>query len=268
MAQVALIQMVSSATIEDNLNQVERLLEDAVAQKASLVVLPENFAFMGLHESDKTRCAEVFGAGPIQDALSQWAKTFGLWIVAGTIPIKGQGVKVRASCLVYDDKGLCAARYDKIHLFDVRVSEHEAHQESLAIERGHEIVVVDTPVGTLGLAVCYDVRFPELFHKLVMKGAQLITVPSAFTAVTGLAHWEVLLRARAIENLCYILASNQGGLHENGRQTFGHSMVVDPWGKVLAQREQGAGLITAPIDLRQLEQLRRQFPCLEHHVLH
>lgn len=147
------------------------------------------------------------------------------------------GSKVRSSCIVYDDKGLSVARYDKIHLFDVRVSEQEAHQESVSVERGNELVVVDTPLGIIGLTVCYDLRFPELYQQLLLKGAQIFTVPSAFTAVTGLAHWDILLRARAIENLCYVLAPNQGGHHENGRQTYGHSMVIEPWGKVVIQKK-------------------------------
>jgi len=267
MAKVALIQMVSSASIADNLKQIEGFMFQAREDKAELVVLPENFAFMGINETDKLQVAEVEGQGPIQAKISQLAKQLGLWVVAGTIPIKGTGSKVKASSLVYDDKGLQVARYDKIHLFDVRVSEHEAHTESLTIERGDQLVVVDTPVGKVGLSVCYDLRFPELYQHLLVKGAQLFTIPSAFTAVTGLAHWEVLLRARAIENLCYVLAPNQGGHHENGRNTFGHSMVVEPWGRVLEQKGTGAGVITATIDLQRLQQLRRQFPCVDHHVL-
>lgn len=267
MARVALVQMVSSAKVTENLHKVEQFLIQAREKEAELVVLPENFAFMGINETDKLQIAEAYSQGPIQQKISQLAKQLGIWVVAGTIPVKGTGSKVRASCIVYDDKGLSVARYDKIHLFDVRVSEQEAHQESSNTERGNDIVVVDTPVGKIGLTVCYDLRFPELFHQLLEKGAQLFTVPSAFTAVTGLAHWEVLLRARAIENLCYVLASNQGGHHESGRNTYGHSMVVDPWGKVLVQREEGAGLITADIDLQRLQHLRKHFPCVDHHVL-
>jgi nitrilase len=169
--------------------------------------------------------------------------------------------------MVYDDKGLLVTRYDKIHLFDVRVSEHEAHQESLTIERGDRVVVVDTPVGKIGLSICYDLRFPELFRELAKKGAEILTVPSAFTSVTGLAHWEVLLRARAIENLCYVLAPNQGGKHASGRLTHGHSLVVDPWGKILAEHHLGQNILVASIDLERLHQLREQFPCHEHHII-
>lgn len=267
MAKVVLIQMISSAKVGENLRQVEHVMIQAKEEEAQLVVLPENFAFMGINETDKLKIAEPYGEGPIQKKLSQLAKDLGLWVVAGTIPIKSLGSKVRSSSIVYDDKGLSVARYDKIHLFDVRVSEHEAHQESLTVERGSELVVVDTPVGKIGLTVCYDLRFPELYQQLSARGAQLFTVPSAFTAVTGLAHWEILLRARAIENLCYVLAPNQGGQHENGRQTYGHSMVVEPWGKIIVQKEVGPGLLSADIDLQRLQQLRRHFPCVDHHVL-
>lgn len=267
MARVALIQMVSSVKVAENLQQIEQYMTQAKNEQVELVVLPENFAFMGMNDTDKLQIAEVEGQGPIQEKIRQLAKKLGLWVIAGTIPIKDKGSKVRASCIVYDDQGSKVARYDKIHLFDVRVSDHEAHQESLSTERGNELVVVDTPVGCIGLTVCYDLRFPELFQQLVAKGAQIFTVPSAFTAVTGLAHWDVLVRARAIENLCYALAPNQGGQHENGRQTYGHSMVVEPWGKVIVQKETGAGLITTDIDLQRLQQLRRHFPCIDHHVL-
>lgn len=267
MNRVAVVQMVSSAKIADNLQLAEQYLIQAKEKEAELVVLPENFAFMGMNEEDKLLIAENYGQGPIQQKMSELAKDLGLWLIAGTLPLKGKGSKVRASCIVYDDKGLTVARYDKIHLFDVRVSEQEKHQESLTIEAGTDIALVDTPVGKIGLTVCYDLRFPELYQHLVQRGAQLFSVPSAFTAITGAAHWDVLIRARAIENLCYVLAPNQGGFHENGRHTYGHSMVVEPWGKVLAQKEEGQGLIFADIDLQRLLQLRRQFPCVEHHVL-
>lgn len=267
MARIALIQMVSFANVEKNLQCVETLMLEARESGAQLVVLPENFALMGLQETDKVHIAEVDRQGPIQDKISELAKRFGLWVVAGTIPLKTEGSRVRAACMVYDDKGQRVGRYDKIHLFDVRVSEQEAHHESETIEPGNQLVVVDTPVGRIGLTVCYDLRFPELYQQLLAKGAQLFTVPSAFTAVTGLAHWEILLRSRAIENLCYVLAPNQGGHHENNRQTYGHSMVVEPWGKIVAQGDIGAGIVLADIDLNRLDHLRKQFPCVDHHVL-
>jgi nitrilase len=267
MPKIAVAQMISSASVKNNLEQVEQFFIAAKEAQAELLVLPENFAFMGLKETDKLKIAEKYGKGEIQDRMSQMSQRYDLWVIAGTVPLRGMNNRVRASCLVYDNKGLCAARYDKIHLFDVRVSLQEAHQESATVERGNELVVVDTPLGKVGLTVCYDLRFPELHQQLVMRGAEIITVPSAFTAVTGFAHWEVLLRARAIENLCYVVAPDQGGLHENGRQTYGHSMIVEPWGKILACREEGVGLITADIDLSRLRQIRIQFPSNEHHVL-
>jgi deaminated glutathione amidase len=266
MGKVGLIQMVSSTKVADNLDFVEQMLVRAHEETTSLVILPENFVCMGLND-EKSRIAEPYGQGPIQEKLSQLAKKFSLWIIAGTMPIKTSGTKVRASSIVFDDKGVKVARYDKIHLFDVRVSDKEAHQESLTIEPGDELVVVDTPIGKVGLTVCYDLRFAELYQKLLYKGAELFTVPSAFTAVTGQAHWELLLRARAVENLCFVLAANQCGHHENGRHTYGHSMVVEPWGKVMEQKKTGIGLLTADIDLHRLHQLRQQFPCVDHHVL-
>ncbi|KTD07121.1 carbon-nitrogen hydrolase family protein [Legionella jamestowniensis] len=267
MSKIAAVQMTSSASVDHNLKQIKEFFNKAKDEQVELLVLPENFAFMGRNEIDKLQKAERYGSGEIQEYMSRWAKEYGLWVIAGTIPLKGLKERARSSCLVFDDKGLCAARYDKIHLFDVRVSEQEAHQESSTIERGDELVVVDTPLGRVGLSVCYDLRFPELYRQLVLRGAELFSIPSAFTAVTGAAHWETLLRARAIENLCYVIAPNQGGEHENGRQTYGHSMIIEPWGKILAEKKTGTGMVTAEIDLQRLEQLRRQFPCNEHHVL-
>lgn len=267
MHRVAVVQMVSSTDVNDNLAKLGSLFAQAAESGAKLILLPENIAFMGRHETDKFRIAEAFGCGLIQDTLSQLAKRYGIWTIAGTIPIKAANNRVKACSIVYDEKGICVARYDKIHLFDVRVSATESHQESLTIERGDRVVVVDTPVGRVGLSVCYDLRFPELYRQLVLQGAELLVVPSAFTAITGLAHWDILLRARAIENLCYVLAANQGGVHENGRSTYGHSLIVDPWGRVLVELAQGMGVAVADIDLAQLNQLRQQFPCNDHHVL-
>lgn len=267
MSRVAVLQMTSTPVIQDNLQVLDKFFYKAREEGAVLLVLPENFAFMGKAETDKYAIAEAFGHGEIQQTVSQLAKKYGLWVIAGTQFLKGSNHRARASSLVYDNKGACVARYDKIHLFDVRVSAHEAHQESLTIERGCDIVVVETPVGRIGLSVCYDLRFPELYHLLVNKGAEIMVVPSAFTEITGKAHWEVLLRARAIENLCYILAPNQGGTHTNGRKTYGHSMIIDPWGKILSERDNGVGLVIADIDLSHMHQLRQQFPCNDHHVL-
>lgn len=266
MARASVVQMVSTACVEKNLEQVENSLLTAAEDGVSLAVLPESFSCMGTSD-DTSRIAEIYGSGVIQDRISALAKRFGLWIIAGTIPIKTAGTKVKATCIVFDNEGKAVSRYDKIHLFDVQVSDGESHQESLTIERGDELVVVDTPIGRVGLTVCYDLRFPELYQQLMFRGAQVLTVPSAFTEITGLAHWDILLRARAIENLTYVLAANQGGHHENGRHTYGHSMIVEPWGRVLAEQTSGTGLATADIDLIRLEQLRKQFPCVAHHVL-
>ena len=267
MARVALLQMISSPYVDENLSGLAPFFLKAREDGAELLLLPENFAFMGVRERDKLGVAEAFGQGEIQRTVSQLAKQYRLWVIAGTIPLKSGAERVKASCLVYDDSGACVARYDKIHLFDVRVTADEAHHESFTIEPGDRVVVVDTPIGRVGLSVCYDLRFPELYRQLVLKGAELFSIPSAFTAVTGKAHWEVLLRARAIENLCYVLAPNQGGAHANGRNTHGHSMIVEPWGNIMTELPSGAGLIVADIDLPRLQQLRLQFPCNDHHVL-
>jgi nitrilase len=234
-----------------------------------LAALPENFALMGLNEDDKFAAAEVDGKGPIQDWLAAVARALNLWIVGGTIPIALPGERrVAAANLVVDAQGERRARYDKIHLFDVDIPRRaERYRESATVAPGSAPVVVDTPIGRLGLAVCYDVRFPELFRSLSMQGAQVLSVPSAFTVPTGEAHWHVLMRARAIENLCFVLAPAQSGTHPNGRATFGHSMIVDPWGAELAVRTQGTGVVLAEIDLSMSEEVRTRFPALAHRRL-
>lgn len=266
MARVGLVQMNSATKLSENLAFVEQMIIKAYEQQVSLLVLPENFACMGFN-NDSVNIAEVYGQGAIQERLSQWAKQYNLWIIAGTLPIKSSGRKVYATSICYDNKGFQAARYDKIHLFDVRVSDSESHQESATVAAGKDLVVVDTPVGSIGLTVCYDLRFPELYQKLLFKGAEIFSIPAAFTAVTGQAHWELLLRARAVENLCYVLAANQWGHHENGRNTYGHSMMVEPWGQIIAEQDAGTGLLLADLDLPRLRELRQQFPCIQHHVL-
>jgi nitrilase len=267
MAIAAVVQMVSSSQVASNLTALQSYFSKAQAAGAKLLVLPENFAFMGKQETDKLAIAEIYGQGELQEAVSKCAKQYKMWVIAGTLPLKGTGDRARSSCLVYDDAGKCVARYDKIHLFDVQVSDEEAHQESHTIEPGDKVVVVDTPIGRVGLTVCYDLRFPELYRQLVIQGAEVFSIPSAFTAVTGAAHWDMLCRARAVENLCYVLAANQGGLHDNGRHTYGHSMIVDPWGSVIAEQQKETGVVAADIDLSHLRQLRKMFPCNEHHVL-
>jgi len=267
--RVAAIQMVSGGDLAANLDAARQMTARAAQRGARLVVLPENFAFLGARDTDKLAIAETEGDGPIQQALADMAREHGVWLVGGTAPIRGtDGRRVRAACLVYDDAGVCRARYDKLHLFDVRIDERETYAESRTLEPGDGgPVVVDTPVGRMGLAVCYDLRFPELFRELVNRGAELVAVPSAFTAVTGAAHWEILVRARAVENLCFIVAPDQGGEHPTGRKTFGESMIVDPWGRILARRGTGPGVVLAAIDLDELSAVRRRFPALDHRRL-
>ena len=234
--RVAAIQMNSGPDVEENLVQANGLIEQAVSDGASLVVLPENFALMPRQESDRMYVAEDEGSGPIQSFLAQQSKKSGIWLVGGTIPLKTtERTKFYASCLMYRPDGELAARYNKIHLFDVAVSDVEAYKESEFFEAGattsDNLLCVDTPVGRVGLTICYDVRFPELYRRLSSMGALLLSVPSAFTATTGRAHWQTLLRARAIENLAFVIASAQSGTHASGRETYGHSMIIDPWGR-------------------------------------
>jgi nitrilase len=258
--------MASSPTISFNLLEAEKLIAEAVKAGAKLVALPENFALMGDHESDKLQAKEADGVGPIQQFLAAVAKKYAVWVVGGTIPIAADDAnKVRAACLIFNDQGVRVGRYDKIHLFDVNVpGTTEVYRESDSIEPGTETQIFDTPFGKLGIAVCYDLRFPEFFRKMSKEGVDILVVPSAFTAETGAAHWELLLRARAVENLCYVIAPNQGGFHLNGRKTFGHSMIVDPWGIVLDCYKTGGGYVMADIDHERLRQVRSAFPVLNH----
>jgi predicted amidohydrolase len=269
MTVVAAIQMASGPNVSANLLEAGKLIERAVTAGACLVVLPENFAIMGASEQDKVQAREPFGAGAIQDFLAQQAARHGIWLVGGTMPLStGDPSKIRAAALVFDDKGRLVARYDKLHLFDVHIEESgENYTESATIEAGSGVVVVDTPCGKLGLAVCYDLRFPELFRAMLDQGIQVIAVPAAFTAITGRAHWETLVRARAIENLCYVIAAAQGGYHLSGRETHGDSMIVDPWGIVLQRLPRGTGFITADIDYQRLTSIRRNFPAVQHRRL-
>ena len=262
--------MISTTDVDQNLASASELITQAVNQGANFLLLPENFPLMGHEEQDKVAILEPFGQGPIQDFLSKQSQRHGIWLMGGTIPLQASVAnKVRATCLLYDPEGQCSSRYDKIHLFDVTVDEdsEESYQESNTLEAGNEIVVAETPFGNIGMSVCYDLRFPELYRAMLEYDVDIITVPSAFTATTGEAHWESLLRARAIENLSYVIASNQGGKHINDRETWGHSMIIDPWGKILDCIEKGPGFAIADIDLDKQKTLRRNFPCLEHRQL-
>lgn len=268
--KIAAVQMASGPNVGANLLEAERLIVEAADAGAGLVVLPENFAFMGAAEKDKCTLREKSGEGPMQDFLSQISQRLGIWLVGGTIPLEANDPnKIRAACLVYDDQGKQVARYDKIHLFDVHLVEtDERYIESETIEPSDQAVVIDTPFGRLGVAICYDLRFPEMFRRLLDEGMETLVLPAAFTALTGKAHWDILVRARAIENLCYLVAAAQGGFHINGRETYGHSMIVDPWGNVLAELPTGAGIVTAPQDLEHLATTRRNFPALDHRQLY
>lgn len=258
--------MASGPNVDSNLIEAARLIAEAAEMDAELVCLPENFAIMGNTEQDKVKLREAEGEGKVQQFLSEQAKKHGIWIVGGTIALNGaDDNKVKSATLVYDNEGKQVARYDKIHLFDVRLEESdETYNESETIEHGNDFVVVDSPFGKLGLAICYDLRFPELFRSMVREGAEILIIPSAFTAITGKSHWDVLVRARAIENLSYVIASAQGGYHANGRQTYGHSMIVDPWGSVLNVMTSGSGVVVSEIDLDYLRRTRQNFPVLEH----
>jgi nitrilase len=269
MSIMAVIQMVSEPGVAANLATAADLLAEAAGRGAQLAVLPENFALMGRRESDKLAVRETPGSGPMQNFLAEQAARHRLWLVGGTIPLRtaGDSQRVRAACLLFDDQGRQVARYDKVHLFDVQVmGSRERYAESATIEPGDRYVVADTPLGRLGLAVCYDLRFPEQFRAMVEQGMEILALPAAFTAATGAAHWETLLRARAIENQCYVIAAAQGGRHGNGRETFGDSLVIDPWGLVLDRHAWGPGVVLAHMDRPFLENVRRQFPSLQHRV--
>ena len=263
--RVAVVQMVSGHVVADNLERARLRVLEAARGGAALVVLPEYFALMGLADTDKLAVAEAFGHGPMQDAVAQMARESGIWLVAGTLPLAGQNPgRVRNSCLVFSPAGECVARYDKIHLFGFS-GLGERYCESDTIEPGDTPVAVDTPLGRLGLSVCYDLRFPELYRHLGEMTA--LVLPAAFTAVTGEAHWEVLLRARAIENQCYAIAAAQGGVHSSGRRTHGHSMIIDPWGRIVAELPEGEGVLWVDLDPALLASVRNRLPALRHRVL-
>lgn len=266
MPKVAAIQMCSTHDVDENLATASQLISQAAQQGAEFVVLPENFAIIGLLDTDKLKVKEAFGHGKIQDFLAQQAKQNHIWLVGGTIPIaSSHSNRARAASLMFDASGNCVARYDKIHLFDVTVGVNETYQESNSIEPGNQIVVVDTPIGKVGMAVCYDVRFPELFRVLFNRGAEILLLPSAFTVPTGEAHWGILTRSRAIENFCYLIAPAQGGTHTSGRKTFGNSVIVHPWGNVLAQQTgTESGVIFADIDLQKEKEIRKAIPVAQH----
>jgi nitrilase len=263
--KVAAIQMASGPNVLGNLSEARRLIAKAVEQGARLVVLPEFFAIMGLTDKDKVKVREEEGQGQIQAFLSEISRQYKIWLVGGSIPlVASTPEKVRSTCLVFDENGRQVARYDKIHLFNLELG-NEKYHEAKTIEPGNRVVVVDSPFGRIGLAVCYDLRFPELFR--AMKNVDIIVLPSAFTETTGKMHWEVLVRARAIENLAYVIAAAQGGYHVNGRETHGNSMIVDPWGRVLDRLPRGSGVVVADVNPTYQASLRASLPALSHRVL-
>ena len=266
MSIIAAVQMCSTDDVHHNLNVVSECIARAALKGASMIVLPEMFAMMGKTPNDSVNIKETYGDGIIQNTLSMLAMKHKIWIVGGTIPIKDDKTnKIRAACIVYNEKGQAVARYDKIHLFDATLSQQESYRESDTVSPGDQAVVVETPFGRLGLAVCYDIRFPKLFIALRERGADIIALPAAFTAKTGEAHWHVLMRARAIENFCYMVGATQGGTHVSGRKTYGHAMIIEPWGGVLAQTQtDNADIICAKVELEKLIQLRESIPVQLH----
>lgn len=263
--KVAALQMASGPSVAGNLSEARRLIENAVAQGARLVVLPEFFSIMGMKDSDMVAAREQQGSGVMQNFLSEMARKHSIWVVGGSIPLVANAPnKIRNTCLVFDELGKQVARYDKIHLFNLDLG-NEHYHEANTIEAGNQVVVVDSPFGRIGLAICYDLRFPELFR--AMKNVDIVVLPSAFTATTGKMHWETLVRARAIENLTYVIAAAQGGYHVNGRETHGHSMIVDPWGRVLDELPRGSGVVLAEVNPSYQASLRASLPALTHRTL-
>ena len=264
-ARVAAIQMISTTRVEENLNTAAALIAEAVADGAELVALPEYFPIMGRRDGDKIAAREVDGSGPIQDFLAETASKHGIWVIGGSMPLVASVEdKVLNTCLAFNPQGVRVARYDKIHLFGFQKGE-ERYNESATIEPGRQPVTFDAPFGRVGLSICYDLRFPELFRAL--GEIDLLVLPAAFTEVTGRAHWEILLRARAIENQCYVLAIGQGGVHENRRETHGNSMLIDPWGDIVARRDKGAGVVVGELDHARIAEVRTSLPALTHRVL-
>lgn len=263
--RVAALQMVSTPERDRNLAEAERLIAEAAAQGAQLVLLPEYFCFMGFKDTDKIGVREPHGDGPIQRFLSDAARRHGVWVIGGTLPLVApEPERVLNTTLVFDPQGAEVARYDKIHLFSFEKGE-ESFDEARTIRPGDTVRTFDAPFGRVGLSVCYDLRFPELYRR--MGDCALMVVPSAFTYTTGRAHWETLLRARAVENQCYVLAAAQGGKHENGRRTWGHSMLIDPWGEIVSVRDEGAGAVAGDIDPARIQEIRTSLPAWRHRVL-
>ena len=262
--QIAALQMVSTPDVDRNLARATELIGEAAAAGASLVALPEYFCLMGQHDRVKLDHAEAPGDGPIQTALADAARRHGVWVIGGTLPLRTASPdRVLNSCHVYGPDGTLAARYDKMHLFRYD-NGREDFDERRVLQAGSEPVAFEAEGLRVGLSICYDLRFPELYRAMMSPPCDLLAVPAAFTYTTGRAHWELLLRARAVENQCYVIAPAQGGVHENGRRTFGHSLIADPWGEVLAMQEEGEGVVMATLDPARIAQVRMQLPALTH----
>jgi deaminated glutathione amidase len=265
--KIAAVQTVSTPDVSRNLEAAARLLAQAARAGVQLAALPEYFCLMGRRDTDKLAHMETPGDGPIQAFLAEQARSNGLWLIGGTLPLRGTTPDhARNACCVYAPDGTLAARYDKIHLFRF-ATERESYDEARVLEPGNTPVTVQAGALRVGLSVCYDLRFPELYRALCTPPCDVLSVPAAFTYTTGRAHWELLLRARAVENQCYVLAAAQGGTHENGRRTWGHSMVVDPWGEVVAVLPEGEGVVVADVDTTKVAAVRQQLPALAHRVL-
>ena len=263
--KLAALQMISGPDVGPNLQTAGRLVAEAAAAGATLAALPEYFPLIGARDADRLAAREREGEGPIQDFLADAACRHGLWLVGGSIPLHADDPgKLRNTCLVFDPQGRRVARYDKIHLFGFTKGS-ESYDEAATIERGHDVAAFDGPCGRTGLSICYDLRFPELFRALGTM--DLLVLPAAFTETTGRAHWEMLLRARAVENQCYVLASAQGGRHPTGRMTHGNSMIIDPWGEVLARMDKGEGVVVADFDAQRIADTRASLPALKHRIL-
>lgn len=264
--KAAAIQMTSGRDVARNLEQADVLVGRAAAEGAELVVLPENFSFLGAEDAERLAAAERPGEGAAQTFLAEAAKAHGIWLVGGTVPIRDRNERAVSRSMLYGPEGRCVAHYDKIHLFDVAIPERESesYRESATTEPGTSVVAVETPLGRIGMSVCYDLRFPALFHRLGVLGMDILVLPAAFTVPTGEAHWLPLLTARAVESLVYVVAAGQWGEHAGGRRTYGHSLVIGPWGRVLAELGEGPGVVCAELDMIELQRIRSKFPSLQH----
>lgn len=272
MAIIAAIQFETQNTLDESLVRAEKYIQHAVANGAKCIVFPEEFLTLRMTAAQKLELAEPYQKGPLQSRMSAWAKQYDVWLVGGTLPTQSENSrKYYSSCMVWDNAGLCVARYNKIHLFDIDIVGGESYRESEQLEAGKDFVIIPTPFGKMGIAICYDIRFAELFRFYALNAADILLLPSAFTQPTGKAHWEILLRARAIENLSYVIAADQVGTRLNGFGTYGHSMIINPWGEILAMLEDEPGVILADIDLDKTDKIRERLPALKHYkpfILH